>query len=469
MKLVKSLLLGSAAGIVAVGSAVAADLPVRKAAPVDYVQVCSQFGTGYFFIPGTDTCLRVGGLVRWQYRLTENKWGVGATTGTLNADGEVTGFNVADHSLSRDRQTNQFARAELRANALTATEFGTLGSYILLRGDQGGSMNVVEAYIQFAGITAGRAPSFFGYGGTTDYQGGFGRFGANEGNLIAYTVEAGAIKASVSLEDRASGAIIGPGTPLTSAAVTTFTAGTAGTTANPALWRSSRANTDMPAIIGALEFNPGGMFSGKLSGAVHQLRSNQLINDGFADSKLGFAILGGVNVQFTPATQLRLVATYADGATGYLNASPINNRFNVVLADGFINENNSIRTTQGFSIAANLQHAWTPTITQNVYGAYARITPPSFVRSGRELGEALDIAPFTAGGLPSRYDQWQIGTNVAWTPVSNLTIGADVNYTRLETQHRTAIFAPNGVDADDARFSKHDDRWTATLRIQRAF
>ena len=64
MKLVKSLLLGSAAGIAAVAGAQAADLPSRKAAPVEYVRVCSAYGAGFFFIPGTDTCLRVGGRVR---------------------------------------------------------------------------------------------------------------------------------------------------------------------------------------------------------------------------------------------------------------------------------------------------------------------------------------------------------------------------------------------------------------------
>lgn len=53
MKLVKSLLLGSAAGLAAVAGAQAADLPVRKAAPVEYVRVCSAYGVGFFYIPST--------------------------------------------------------------------------------------------------------------------------------------------------------------------------------------------------------------------------------------------------------------------------------------------------------------------------------------------------------------------------------------------------------------------------------
>ena len=62
MKMVKSLLLGSAAGLVAVAGAQAADLPV-KAKPVEYVKVCSAYGAGFYYIPGTDICLRVGGYV----------------------------------------------------------------------------------------------------------------------------------------------------------------------------------------------------------------------------------------------------------------------------------------------------------------------------------------------------------------------------------------------------------------------
>src|ERR1044072_1433758 len=63
MKMVKSLLLGSAAGLVAVAGAQHADLPV-KAKPVEYVKACSIYGVGFFYIPVTDTCIKIGGWVR---------------------------------------------------------------------------------------------------------------------------------------------------------------------------------------------------------------------------------------------------------------------------------------------------------------------------------------------------------------------------------------------------------------------
>src|SRR6185437_3910931 len=52
MKMVKSLLLGTAAGLVAIAGAQAADLPV-KAKPVQYVKICSLYGAGFYYIPGT--------------------------------------------------------------------------------------------------------------------------------------------------------------------------------------------------------------------------------------------------------------------------------------------------------------------------------------------------------------------------------------------------------------------------------
>src|SRR5258708_3079827 len=50
MKMVKSLILGSAAGLLAVSGAQAADLPV-KAKAVEYVRICSLYGAGFYYMP----------------------------------------------------------------------------------------------------------------------------------------------------------------------------------------------------------------------------------------------------------------------------------------------------------------------------------------------------------------------------------------------------------------------------------
>ena len=77
MRMGKRLLLGSAAALVATGGAQAADLPV-KAQPVQFVKICSLYGAGFYYVPGTDMCLKIGGWVRAEYAYGNNgnfAWG----------------------------------------------------------------------------------------------------------------------------------------------------------------------------------------------------------------------------------------------------------------------------------------------------------------------------------------------------------------------------------------------------------
>ncbi|HLH48961.1 MAG TPA: porin, partial [Roseiarcus sp.] len=66
MMLIKSILLGSAAGIVAAAAAQAADLPTRKAAPAEFVKVCNVGGMAGFVLPGSDTCFKISGYITGQ-------------------------------------------------------------------------------------------------------------------------------------------------------------------------------------------------------------------------------------------------------------------------------------------------------------------------------------------------------------------------------------------------------------------
>lgn len=75
MKVIKSAVLGTAAGFVALTGAHAADLPV-KAKAVEYVKVCSLYGAGFYYIPGTDTCIRIGGAIRIATTFNGTSYGV---------------------------------------------------------------------------------------------------------------------------------------------------------------------------------------------------------------------------------------------------------------------------------------------------------------------------------------------------------------------------------------------------------
>src|SRR5512133_3505539 len=90
MKMVKSLLLGSAAGFVAVAGAQAADMPV-KAKPVEYVKICTLYGAGFYYLPGTDICVKHGASVRFQ-----PYFNMGSTSAT---NGPFIGANAPQSSL----------------------------------------------------------------------------------------------------------------------------------------------------------------------------------------------------------------------------------------------------------------------------------------------------------------------------------------------------------------------------------
>src|SRR5690349_24225460 len=110
MKVVKSLLLGTAAGLIAVGGAQAADLPL-KAKAVEYVRVCSLYGAGFFYMPGTDTCIKFGGYLR-----------VDALFGTNNDYGFAGGVTGAHNRLSNYFTTR--SRMDFTIDTRTATEYG---------------------------------------------------------------------------------------------------------------------------------------------------------------------------------------------------------------------------------------------------------------------------------------------------------------------------------------------------------
>src|SRR5215475_5737187 len=185
MKLVKSLLLGSAAGLIVAGGAQAADLPL-KAKAVEYVKVCSLYGTGFYYIPGTDTCIKLGGYLRAEV--------------ALNAGGNYNG-QYNNVFAAQNRLTNYYsmrAREDLNIDTRTATEYGVVRTYFdavftwtsdsyAANGAGGtvysglgsgaatvsapnnansgavaaGTVGVYYAFIQFAGFTIGKSVSQF--------------------------------------------------------------------------------------------------------------------------------------------------------------------------------------------------------------------------------------------------------------------------------------------------------------------
>lgn len=201
----KSLLLGSAAVLLAVPSVRAADaVVVAEPEPAQFVRICDVYGAGYFYIPGTETCLRVGGYVRYDI-------GVGEL-GSVRATDRLNGGSHDTYAKN--------ARFALKTWTAQETELGTLKTYTETRFNFGnGSSDLVAgpsdlarnkgvtlnfAWIQLGGLRIGKDESayntFIGYAGNV-INDDLVPFGEYDTNLISYTFDAGnGFSALVSLE-----------------------------------------------------------------------------------------------------------------------------------------------------------------------------------------------------------------------------------------------------------------------------
>jgi hypothetical protein len=430
-------LLASSALLATVGSAFAADLPSLKAAPVEYVKICSSAGEGFFYIPGTDTCISIGGRVRAEYRY-------------------VTPFDRAQDA------TGFLTRGRLNIDARTETAYGTLRAFFryeltALRGSYadipffGGQTNTSildKAFIQFAGITAGRVQSFF------DFYANELNFGTiagsdNSTSTLAYTATFGAgFSATLGIEDRAERQVVGisPLDPF-------------GTIFVPGGER-------MPNVIANLRYDNTAFGAAQLSGAVAQLNSvNRDVFGGFSNSDYGFAIQAAVQLNLpviAPGDQLWLQAAYADGALNYLGVGNSNILGGITIgqSDSVVDVFGNTKRTQGFTALAAFLHYWTPSFRQAVFGTYTRLNYSSQV-AGVVVDPFLGVV--NTGFVDS--NQFQIGTNLLWSPVKGLDIGPEIVYTKLDPRGRVpdfnrgaGIFTVGSADAIDAR-----------LRFQRDF
>jgi Porin subfamily len=178
MKMVKSLILGSAAGLVAMSGAQAADLPV-KAAPVEYVKICSLYGAGFFYIPGTDTCIKLGGYLRVDTTFNGSIYDAPAWNGDLGQQNRYRDYFAARSrmALTVDTRTateygvvRTFAQSDwqfttFNSNNLNPASFITNSAGNGLSGLLGnvgeGYVAVEFVFLQFAGFTFGKSASAY--------------------------------------------------------------------------------------------------------------------------------------------------------------------------------------------------------------------------------------------------------------------------------------------------------------------
>lgn len=404
MTLLKSLILGSAAGLVAVAGAQAADLPMAE--PVEYVKICDTYGNGFFYLPGTETCLKVGGYVRVEAIYVEPR---------TNAQDKID-FHV---------------RGTARFDARTATEYGLLRSYISIQLDRdgGGTGTSLEyAVIQFAGLTVGYTDSMFDYKPYFSYAGML--TSDIQTTMFAYTAQFGdGFSATISAEDARYRRNGGGSTP-----------------DGVAINSTGGAGMFMPDIVANIRVDQG-WGSAQLSAAVHEVKGPGHVTD------YGWAVQGGVTVNLPMIAEddsAYVTGAYAEGALSYLISGGGVGRGNtydyaawVVATDDALRGPRDL--TEGFNVNAGFQHNWSPNWSSSISASYADI----------DYGRPIN-------GFNADWNLVTVAGQTIWTPVKGLNIGLEVVYSDF-------IDEPQGLRRGYNGNPGESENWAGRLRVQRNF
>ncbi|WP_245436632.1 porin [Methylobacterium sp. V23] len=515
-----------------IGNASAADLPTKKAASIEYVRVCTAYGAGFFYIPGSDTCLRISGRARFDYLYQTSN----TRTGT---GGDVSGY-VGLMRLNFDARTQTdygALRAFLRLDVASRTgPFLTSASrqregqaFPALGADAYGRAqmfnNVDKAFIQFGGLTAGRASSFFDfYAHDLEIIGGSHTSDNYSTNLLAYTAQfADGFSMTGAMEDPTfrRSPIYGTGSAV--GAFTTsggfagfnnaFNPFTPSTFLAPIIvgpgavaFQDVTQKNRVPDFVGVLRMDrPWG--SAQFSAAVHEINGGDASSvvsgvstataslgispQGRAASAYGFAVQGGVKINLpfiSPGDVLYLQAAYAQGALSYtgvanytapydaLAATPsVGGSFQQYYADAVLNPTTGkYELSTSFSVVGSLLHYWSPAFRSAFFGSYAQIDYNSNGRNAlAALGfgflptgtSAANTNAFLNSAVLRGTNQIVSGASLIWNPVKDLDIGLEGEYVR------TAL--NNGVTPDLAKNSlrnvSYQDVAQFRFRVQRDF
>ncbi len=440
--------------------AMAADLGVKKPSRAEFLKICAAYNNdkenGFFNLPGSDTCIQINGRVRAEFLYGGNTTRTDSRGG-FSALGRI-GFDVRTPTAFGDLKTFirlQFGNSTGQGILAQALPYAATGNGISATGadffgKSSGSLSLDAAYIQFAGLTAGRTSSFFEFYANDITW--YGISGSDHGptNLLAYTATFGDLAATISFEDPiARRQLVLDRTPvLANSALVNY--------AFPGPAPGGYGGSQMPDIVGVLRYEQK-WGAAQLSGAIHQIpyAFPAVFLAKSPSTDYGFAVNGGlkVNLPFiAEGDSLQLQAAYGKGASNYvtsgycgqggLNCAPDQVRNLVLNTDAVVLPNGRTYLTESYSIAAALLHYWTPTVRQGLFSSYTRINYASAVN----LWNSSAV---------------QVGTNVIWSPVTNLDIGAEVQYNYVASGRNILVASPGTP--------KTQDQIVGRIRVQRDF
>jgi len=481
MSKIKGFVLGSAAAIVAIGSVQAADLPL-KAKAVEYVKVCSLYGAGFYYIPGTDTCIRIGGYV-----LAEVTVGGAPSDATyMNGDGGL-GLRTAGSYMSR-------ARIMMHIDTRTETEYGVVrtfagfgpqfttgGTAIQAAPDtQGnGGMRVEAAFVQFAGFTFGRSKSAYvlpwdGVPGNINTALRGGPSYDTGVNNIQYTYQFGnGLSASVGIDQQEQINRIG-----------VISAGQS-TPDIFGVYTNHYAAPSAPDVVGNFRLDQAwGLI--QVSAAAHQLTGDYYgatAVSGHPSDKWGFAVTGALqikNLPTGPGDDIKFSATYTDGAPRYVfgqGGSPVPTNFQMLnggytfasmpIADGvYGSAGSSIQKTKGYGFNGAFNHNWNRNWSSSIFGGWTRFDYNDIATAAICSGK-YGIRVGNVGTCNPDFTLSQLGLMTTWKPVKNLSIIAEATWVHLD-QKNSGAATLTGTAARQVTFG-NTDGYSGVLRLTRYF
>ncbi|MDB5620074.1 porin [Tardiphaga sp.] len=506
MNTIRTLALTSVAALISGTVVHAANLPV-KAKAVEYVKACSLYGAGFYFIPGTDTCIKIGGSVRLDTTFNGGVYNAPYWQGGAGGNDLWT----KDYFYSR-------SRINLSEDTRTATEYGVLRTFANVQmqwsqnvdsSGSSGYLGVDYAFIQFAGFTIGKAVSQF------DPQWTLSRptisSGMNQGSndatgiqQIAYTATFGnGLSASVSVENayafRNAGVyntanyLVGPGAG-------SFLTANYGVSSNTFLGNATGgdhipdvvANVRLDQAWGSLHFATA--FHNSTTGFYGSNEST-----GHPEDSLGYAFSGAAEFKNLPTgtnDSFKIEAAYGKGAAKYVFGGTTDTSgggryakfdgstlgFGYIL-DGVFGAGTGVQQSTAWEVSAYYEHYWDNKWRTSLFGNYSHISYGaagdallfSAFNSGR-LGYSTSTGSATAGTLNANgsFDLGlvQIGTRTAWTPVQNLTLSAEFSYSHLgQDLNGTYTSTASGVTSKAAQTYQLKDQnlYNGSVQILRSF
>jgi len=530
MKMVKSLILGSAAGLLAMSGAQAADLPV-KAKAVEYVRICSLYGAGFFYIPGTDTCIKLGGYLRvdttfngsiydqpaWSgdlgqgnryrdYFASRSRMAFTIDTRTATEYGVVRTFGQADFQFTTQANNNTNP-ANFTGSPAAGTNTG------LLNQPGEGYVPVEYVFIQFAGFTFGKSSSAYatpwnGYpGNNTSFLLG-GHDTVTGVNNIQYTAQFGnGVSGTIGLDDPTV-------FNRTVVANLTLPFSSTGAIAN------TYAGTHAPDVVGNIRVDQAwGLF--QISAAAHEVSgSYNILNtaaapagtvgvaagsptnlseiSGHPDTKWGGSVMAALqikNIPTGPGDDFKIDASWAKGdtknviSTSATSPNPFamfggSNRAgayqsvgfgavsDAVFLPAFAGGDGSLHLTTAYGVRGAFNHNWDPYWSSSLFGSYSSVRYDGTAKANICAGlTAARLSGLSADfSCNPDFNVAELGLVTRWTPVKNLTFSAEVLGFFLDQKFTgAATFTPTAPKPIAVYEFKDQTAVSLNVRVQRNF